>query len=72
VVVAHHTLALALGIFSSGSRVFEVIYLIWWYIGPFQHMAGADFTAGPSQVYLLASAGLLLISAYWRGRQVLV
>ena len=66
------TLALALGVFSSGSRVFEVVYVIWWYIGPLQKSPGMDFTAGAPQVYLLAAAGLLLLSAYWRGRQVRV
>jgi len=64
------TLALALGVFSSGSRVFEVVYLIWWYIGPFQKLPGLDFMTDSPQVYLLAAAGLLLLSAYWRGRQV--
>jgi len=66
------TLALALGVFSSGSRLFEVVYLIWWYGGPFQKTAGMDFTTGAPQFYLLAAAGLLLLSAYWRGRQVRV
>jgi hypothetical protein len=65
-------LALALGVFSSGSRVFEVVYVIWWYIGPLQKMAGMDFTAGAPQVYMLAGAGLLLHSAFWRNRQVRV
>ena len=46
--------------------------MIWWYIGPLQKMAGMDFTAGAPQVYLLAAAGLLLLSAFWRGRQVRV
>ncbi len=66
------TLALALGVISSGSRVFEVVYLIWWYVGPFHKTAGLDFTAGMPQFYLLASAGLLLLGALWRGRQVRV
>ena len=57
---------------SSGSRVFEVVYVIWWYLGPFQKTPGMDFTSGPLQVYLLAAAGLLLLSAFWRGRQVRV
>ena len=65
-------LALALGVFSSGSRVFEVVYLVWWYLGPLQKMGGMDFTAGAPQVYLLAAAGLLLLAAFWRGRQVRV
>ena len=66
------SLALALGVFSSGNRVFEVVYLLWWYIGPLQKSPGMDFTTGAPQVYLLAAAGLLLLSAYWRGRQVRV
>jgi hypothetical protein len=64
--------SLALGVFSSGSRVFEVVYLILWYIGPFQKMPGMDFITGTPQVYLLAAAGLLILTAYWRGRQIRV
>jgi len=64
------TLALALGVFSSGGRIFEVVYVIWWYIGPLQKTQGLDFTNGAPQVYLLVAAGLLLLSAFWRGRQV--
>ncbi len=66
------SLALALGVISSGSRVFEVVYLLWWFAGPVQKTAGVDFTSGAPQYYLLAAAGLLLLSAYWRGRQVRV
>jgi len=66
------TLALALGVSSSGSRAFEVVYVIWWYIGPLQKTQGMDFTSGAPQIYLLAAAGLILLSAAWRGRQVRV
>jgi ABC-type transport system involved in multi-copper enzyme maturation permease subunit len=66
------SLALALGVFSSGSRVFEVVYLFWWYMGPYQKLPALDFITGEPQVYLLVSAGLLLLSALWRGRQVRV
>ncbi len=66
------TLALALGVFSSGSRVFEVVYLFLWYMGPYQKIPVFDFITGTPQVFLLASAGLLLLCAYWRGRQVRV
>jgi hypothetical protein len=64
------TLALALGVFSSGNRLFEIAYVIWWYCGPMQKIPGIDFTSGSPQVYLMAAGGLLLLSAYWRGRQV--
>jgi ABC-type transport system involved in multi-copper enzyme maturation permease subunit len=66
------TLALALGVFSSGSRVFEIVYLFLWYMGPYQKIPIFDFITGAPQAYLLASAILLLLSAYWRGRQVRV
>ena len=66
------TLALALGVFSSGSRVFEVIYVIWLYLGPMQKVPGMDFISGPPQFYLLAAAGLMLLTTFWRGRQVRV
>jgi ABC-type transport system involved in multi-copper enzyme maturation permease subunit len=66
------TLALALGVFSSGSRVFEVVYLFLWYMGPYQKIPIFDFITGAPQAYLLASTILLLLSAYWRGRQVRV
>jgi len=66
------SLALVLGVFSSGGRFFEVVYLLWWYMGPFQKSQGVDFTSGTPQVYLLAAAGLLFLSMYWRGRQVRV
>ncbi len=63
---------LALGLLSSSSQVLEVVYLIWWYVGPFQKRTGMDFTAGVPQCYLLAAAGLLLLAAFWRSRQVRV
>jgi hypothetical protein len=66
------TLALSLGVFSSGGRLFEVLYLFLWYLGPYQKIQSFDFITGAPQVYLLASAGLLLLSTYWRGRQVRV
>jgi ABC-type transport system involved in multi-copper enzyme maturation permease subunit len=66
------SLALALGVFSSSNRIFEVVYLLWWYIGPFTKTAGMDFTSGVNPFYLLAAAGLLLTSAFWRSRQVRV
>jgi hypothetical protein len=66
------TLALALGVFSSGNRLFEVVYVIWWYMGPLQKEAGMDFTADAPQFYLLAAAALLLLAAFGRSRQVRV
>jgi hypothetical protein len=64
------TLALALGVFSSGSRLFEVVYLFLWYMGPYQKIPVFDFITGAPQIYLMGSVGLLLLAAFWRGKQV--
>jgi hypothetical protein len=64
------TLALALGVFSSGSRLFEVVYLFLWYMGPYQKIPIFDFITGAPQIYLMGSVGLLLLAAFWRGKQV--
>jgi hypothetical protein len=66
------SLALLLGVLSSGSRVFEVIYVIWWYMGPIEKVAGVNYTLDVPHIYLLAAVGLLLLSAAWRNRQVRV
>jgi hypothetical protein len=62
------TLALALGAWSGGSKAFEALYTVWWYIGPANHVPGADFigtsaaSARPG-IYLLLT-GALLAAAY--------
>jgi len=66
------TLALALGVWSGGSKAFEAIYIVWWYVGPAHHIPGLDFigaTAASSNPvpYLIATV-LLLAAAYWRRR----
>ena len=37
------TMALALGVWSGSSKLFEVLYLLLWYLGPANHFAGIDF-----------------------------
>jgi hypothetical protein len=37
------TLALAFGVWSGTSKLFEVVYTIWWYAGPLNHVPGLDF-----------------------------
>ena len=67
------SLALALGVWSGSSKLFEVLYTIWWYAGPMSHAPGLDFTgAGPGSrlpVFYLLAAGFLLAAAY-AGRRV--
>jgi len=67
------SLALALGVWSGGSRAFEAIYTLWWYIGPAHQMPGLDFmgttpASSSPAAYALAALALLAIS-YWGRRQ---
>ncbi|WP_243521552.1 hypothetical protein [Bacillus pseudomycoides] len=59
------TLALALGIWSGSRKLFEVIYMLWWYLGPVNDIPYLDFlglsTAQP-MVYLALSVILLCVA----------
>jgi hypothetical protein len=66
------SLALALGIWSGTSKVFEAVYTVWWYIGPAHFTPGLDFLGGSpasasTSLYLLITAGLLV--ACYLGRR---
>jgi hypothetical protein len=59
------SLALALGIWSGTSKVFEAVYTVWWYVGPAHFTPGLDFLgASPvsarSGLYLFITAGLVV------------
>jgi hypothetical protein len=73
------TLALALGAWSGGSKLFEIVYLMLWYAGPMNKILpqldfmGASRTAmGVSLpiVYLLATVVLFSMAVAGRRRQV--
>ncbi|PKO12709.1 MAG: hypothetical protein CVU39_23075 [Chloroflexi bacterium HGW-Chloroflexi-10] len=58
-------LALACGVWSGTPRLFEVLYALWWYMGPLQGLPTLDFGGTYSApqytyVYWLFSLGLLL------------
>jgi hypothetical protein len=64
--------ALALGVWSGSSKLFEALYTLWWYVGPMNHTAGLDFTGmAPARFgvpfYLLATLALLM--AAYSGRR---
>ena len=67
--------ALALGVWSGGSRAFEAIYTVWWYVGPAHQISGLDFmgtsSASSSPVLYASLAAGLLAAAYVRRRQSL-
>jgi hypothetical protein len=59
------TFALALGVWSGSSKLFEALYTLWWYVGPMNHTPGLDFTGmAPARFgapfYLLATLALLM------------
>lgn len=70
------TLALTFGVWSGSSKLFEVIYLILWYIGPMNRMPYADYIGvtkeaialGVPQV-VLSSTLALLVFMFW-GRKM--
>ena len=66
------TLALALGVWTGGSKAFEAMYIIWWYMGPAHHIPGIDFMgttpASSTPVPYLIATVLLLGAACWRRR----
>lgn len=57
------TLALALGVWSGSNKLFEVVYMLWWYAGPINRMESLDFmgTSSSLQINGLLIYGLLTI-----------
>jgi hypothetical protein len=55
------SLALALGVWSGSSKLFEVIYLLWWYVGPVNQTEMLNFMGTGAQVRLE------IIWIYWVG-----
>jgi hypothetical protein len=62
------SLALALGVWSGTSKLFEAIYTIWWYVGPLHHTPGIDFMNLNGHVrntaYYAAASGVLIMAAF--------
>ncbi|MHB8072379.1 hypothetical protein [Desulfosporosinus fructosivorans] len=59
------TLGMVLGSLSGSRKLFEVIYLLWWYMGPFNKIPYLDFlgiSTYHAELYLGMSVGLLLIA----------
>jgi hypothetical protein len=73
------TLALALGVWSGGGKLFEIVFLILWYLGPMQRVAALDYLgavpqavkAGMPLVYLAATGLLMVAAVTGRKRQLL-
>jgi hypothetical protein len=72
------TLALVLGVWSGSSKLFEVLYLFLWYLGPASHLGEVDFmgATGPllpprTPLFFLAlTAALAVFAIAGRKRQL--
>ncbi|MDH4157293.1 MAG: hypothetical protein OEW00_08470 [candidate division Zixibacteria bacterium] len=72
------TLALALGVWTNGSRMFEVVYLLLWYISVQGGTTVFDYrgatveavAAGVPFYYLAATIGLMLLAVLGRHKQM--
>ena len=70
------SLALALGVWSGGPRLFEIIYILWWYLGPVEGVPVFDFMgvnheaieSGAPIYYLIASILFFSIAVFGRCR----
>lgn len=64
------TLALALGIWSGSRKLFEVVYILWWYIGPVNDIPYLDFLGMKSaQPMLYISLSFILLCVAIVGQQ---
>ncbi len=68
-------LALTFGVWSTTSKLFEAVYVIWWYIGPMNHIPTLDFTGGSSTpesvvVYILLTVACIALGYVGRRRQM--
>jgi hypothetical protein len=72
------TLAVTLGIWSGNGKLFQVVFMLMWYVGPLNKMDVLDFIGTSQQsldrgfyrYYLLATVILLLLAVVGRLRQV--
>jgi hypothetical protein len=68
------TLALALGLWSGSSKLFEVIYMLLWYMGPINKLPALDFTGFNSPdlalSYLVITIVLFIVAIIGRRRQL--
>lgn len=68
------SLALALGVWSGGSKAFEVVYVLLWYLGPLNQVRELDFPgihgSGYGPLYALLSAALVALAIIGRRRQL--
>jgi hypothetical protein len=73
-------LALACGTWTNGSRLFEALYLFWWYAGPLNRVPALDYmgasgelhTTGITVSYAILTCTLIALAMLGRKRQIFV
>ena len=65
------SLALALGVWSGTSKVFEIVYITLWYVGPMNRVQEVDFigSSGMSNPMTFLLLSFILIAAAFIGRK---
>ena len=68
------SLALASGVWSGTSKLFEILYMAIWYLGPLNNAPGLDFIGSHSngypQFFMPVSIGLIVFAIFGRSRQL--
>ena len=68
------SLALASGVWSGTSKVFEILYMVIWYLGPLNKVPGLDFIGSHSngypQFFIPFSIALIAFAVFGRSKQL--
>jgi hypothetical protein len=68
------SLALASGVWSRTSKLFEILYMVIWYLGPLNKVPGLDFIGshsnGHPQIFIPFSIALIAFAIFGRSRQL--
>ena len=68
------SLAIACGVWSGTSKLFEILYMLIWYLGPLNKMMALDYTGshgnGRPEFFIPFSIGLIVIAFIGRTRQI--
>jgi hypothetical protein len=68
------SLALATGVWSGTSKLFEILYMVTWYLGPLNNVPGLDYIGAKSdghpQFFIPFSIALIVFVVFGRTRQL--
>jgi hypothetical protein len=68
------SLALASGVWSGTSKLFEILYMLIWYLGPLNKLMAMDYIGshgnGRPEFFIPFSVGLIVIAFVGRARQI--